>query len=64
MITMEPYEETFTRSWLDVEIWLVPLREWNLHTLLSTTEINILMALVKRRNVRWCTDREHATPPS
>lgn len=59
---MESYEETFTRAWSDMEIWLVPIREWNLHTTLSKNEIGHLMALVKRRNVRWSTDRQHAQP--
>ncbi len=61
---MEPYEKTFTRTWDNVDIEMVPLREWNLHTSLGTNEIKHIMALVKRRYGRWTYDRQHAKPSS
>lgn len=64
MITMEPYEKTFSRQWVDEPIEMVIQIEWNLHTTMSGNEIKHLMALIKRRHGRWQYDREHATPPS
>ncbi len=64
MITMEPYEKTFSRPWNDKSIETSNPLEWNLHTTLSSTEIKYIMALVRRRCGHWQYDRQHATPPS